>query len=119
MSVLQDYLKGTLWKKQLIASFVEQVKLSIENMRCIGFQFQVAKLSQYKCIMLGVYYTGLCTIDTLFFAMLANMQGGVWKKQLITSFVKHLTECHENTICIDFQFHNPKLIQEGCFETYI
>ena len=49
--------------------------------------------------------------------MLAYMQGGMWKKQLITSFVKHLTECHKNTICIDFQVHNPKLIQEGCFET--
>ena len=49
----------------------------------------------------------------VFFAMLAFMQ------VLQTSFVKHLTECHKNTICIDFQVHNPKLIQEGCFETYI
>ena len=47
------------------------------------------------------------------------MQGGLWKKQLRTSFAKHLTECHKNTICIDFQVHNPKLIQEECFKTYI
>ena len=26
------------------------------------------------------------------FAVLAYMQGGQWKKQLVTSFVKHLTE---------------------------
>ena len=45
MSVLQGYLKGALWKKQLIASFVEQVKLNLENIRCIDFQFHVAKLS--------------------------------------------------------------------------
>ena len=39
----------------------------------------------------------------VFFAMLAFMQ------VLQTSFVKHLTECHKNTICIDFQVHNPKI----------
>ena len=38
---------------------------------------------------------------------------------MITSFVKHLTQCHKNTICIDFQVYNPKLIQEGCFKMYI
>ena len=53
------------------------------------------------------------------FAILAYMQGSLRKKQLIASFVKHLTECHKNTICIDFQVDNPKLIQEGCFKTYI
>ena len=51
------------------------------------------------------------------FAMLAYMQGGLRKKQLVASFVKHLTKCHKNTICIDFQVDNPKLIQEGCFKT--
>ena len=33
MSVLQGYLKGVLLKKQLIASFVEQFKLNLENTR--------------------------------------------------------------------------------------
>ena len=28
-------------------------------------------------------------------------------------------ENQKNTICIGFQFHNPKLSQEGCFKTYI
>ena len=33
MSVLQGYLNGALLKKQLIASFVEQFKLNLENTR--------------------------------------------------------------------------------------
>ena len=44
------------------------------------------------------------------------MQGGLWKKQLITSFVKYLTESHKNTIRIGFQVHNPISVQEGCFK---
>ena len=36
------------------------------------------------------------------FAIPAYMQGGLWKKQLVTSFVKHFTESHKNTICIGF-----------------
>ena len=47
------------------------------------------------------------------------MQGGLCKKHLITFFVKHFTRSHKNTICIDFQVHNPKLSQEGCFKTYV
>ena len=46
MSALQGYLKGGPWKKQMIASFVEQFKLNLKNIRCIDFQFYVAKLSQ-------------------------------------------------------------------------
>ena len=38
MSVLQGYLKGALWKKQLIASFVER----FAAIRCMDFQFHVA-----------------------------------------------------------------------------
>ena len=44
------------------------------------------------------------------------VQGALRKKQLIVSFVKHFTENDGNTICIVFQFHNPKLRQEGCFK---
>ena len=47
------------------------------------------------------------------------VQGALRKKQLIGSFVKHFTENDENTICIGFQFHNPKLRQEGCFKPYV
>ena len=46
--------------------------------------------------------------------MLACMQGGLWKKQLIASFVKHFIKSHKNTICIGFQVYNPKLSQEEC-----
>ena len=37
------------------------------------------------------------------------------KKQLVAFFVQYF---YENTICIDFQFHDPKS-QEGCFIIYI
>ena len=60
MSALQDYLKGALRKKQLIASFVEQFKLNFESTRCIDFQCLVAKFSQQR-FMQFVYYTRLCT----------------------------------------------------------
>ena len=51
MPVLQGYLKGALWIKQLIASFVEQFKLNLENIRCIYFQFHVAKgsVDSFSC----------------------------------------------------------------------
>ena len=65
MSALQDYVKSALQRKQLIASFVGQFHLTLENTRCFEFQFHVAKLSQYKCIIQGLYYTGLCTIDEI------------------------------------------------------
>ena len=47
------------------------------------------------------------------------VQGALRKKQLIASFVKHFTENDGYTICIVFQFHNPKLRQEGCFKRYV
>ena len=46
------------------------------------------------------------------------MQDGLWKKQLITSFVKYFIESHQNTICIGFQVYNPKLSQGGVFKMY-
>ena len=41
------------------------------------------------------------------------------KRQFIVPVVKHFTVNDENTICNVFQFHNPKLSQQGCFKTYI
>ena len=41
------------------------------------------------------------------------VQGALRKKQLIASFVKHFTENDGITTCTVFQFHNPKLRQEG------
>ena len=35
-----------LYVKELITSFLDQFKLDLENIRCIDFQFHVAKLSQ-------------------------------------------------------------------------
>ena len=52
-------------------------------------------------------------------AILDYVQGALRKKQLIASFLKHFTENDGNTICIVFQFHNPKLRQEGCFKPYV
>ena len=59
MSVLQGYLKTALRKKQLIASFIEQFKLNLENKSFIDFQFYVAKLSQQRCFIQSDYYTRL------------------------------------------------------------
>ena len=42
MSVLQGYLKGALLKKQLIASFVEQFKLNLENTRAALVEYLMA-----------------------------------------------------------------------------
>ena len=47
------------------------------------------------------------------------VQGALRQKQSITSFVKHFTENDGNTTCIVFQFHNPKLRQEGWFKPYV
>ena len=41
MSTLQGYLKCALRKKQLIASFVEQFKLNLENARRLEFHFML------------------------------------------------------------------------------
>ena len=30
-------------------------------------------------------------------------------------FREHFNQNHENTICVNFQFYNPKLSQERCF----
>ena len=42
------------------------------------------------------------------FAILAYVHGGLWKKQLATSFVKHLTESLKDNIASLFKFiiHN-------------
>ena len=42
MSVLQGYLKGALLMKQLIASFVEQFKLNLENTRAPLVEYLMA-----------------------------------------------------------------------------
>ena len=47
------------------------------------------------------------------------MQAAVLKKQLTDSFVEYFKENHENTICVYFQFYNPKFIQEKCFMLYV
>ena len=65
MSALRGYVKGPLRRKQLINSFVEQFQLTLENTKCFEFEFHVAKLSLYKCIIQGVCYAGLCTIDAI------------------------------------------------------
>ena len=65
MPVLQAYIKGALRRKKMIASFVEQFQLTLENTRCPEFQFYVANFSQQKCIIQGVYYAGPCTIDAI------------------------------------------------------
>ena len=56
------------------------------------------------------------SISDFLLAILAYAQGGLWKKQLITSFVKHFIESHKSTIRITFHVNSPKLSQEGCLK---
>ena len=59
-----------------------------------------------------MFYTGCLLYRTMYRVYVLR------KKQFIASFVKHFTENHENTVCMVFQFHDPKLSQEGCFKPY-
>ena len=59
------------------------------------------------------------SILNFIFAILAYMQGGLRKKQLITSFLKHFMKNKKKHYMCHFQVHNPKLSQEWCFKTYI
>ena len=81
---------------QLMDSLVEHPNESYENNINIIFSLMLQNLNKNSIL------------DFLF-AILAYMQGGLWKKHLITSFVKHFTENVENTLCMVFQFYNQKL----------
>ena len=81
---------------QLMDSLVEHPNESYENNINIIFSLMLQNLNKNSIL------------DFLF-VILAYMQGGLWKKHLITSFVKHFTENVENTLCIVFQFYNQKL----------
>ena len=43
-------------------------------------------------------------------AIQGYVQGALWKKELITSFVQQFQENHENTISLCFESYIPKLI---------
>ena len=79
MSVLQGYLKGSLRKKQLIASFVEQFKLNLENTR-VPFVKHL-KESHENCISIifSLMLQNLIknSILDFLFAILAYTQGGL------------------------------------------
>ena len=85
MSALQGYAKGALRRKKLIASFVKQFQLTLENTRCFEFQFHAAKLSQWKCII-----------------RVSTTQDYVQLMQLMASLVEYLKESHQNSISIIF-----------------
>ena len=53
------------------------------------------------------------------FTIKGYVQGTPRKKQFIVSIVKHFAENDENTICIDFQFHDQKLNLERCFKPHV
>ena len=65
-------------------------------------------LSQKGCFKTYFYYTRLYT--------------GSFAKEIIDSTLQKVmpfTENDENTIRTVFQFHDPKLIQAGCFKPYV
>ena len=83
--------------------------LIIENQKntiCIGFQFHNPKLSQEGCFKTYIYYASLCA-------------GCSTKKAIDSFFYEALYRKSLNTICIVFQFFNPKLSQEWCFKPYV
>ena len=61
----------------------------------VYFQFYNPKVSYKRCFILCLHYK----------------QSALRKKELIAFLGEHF---NENTICIDFQFHNSKS-QESCF----
>ena len=97
------------WRKAmetLKASFFSLISLNIITKDILDFltatvvyfQFCNRKLCSEKCYVLSVNSTVLVQI-------------ALQKKQLIAIFVEHFDE---NTIWINFMFHNPKC-QESCF----
>ena len=64
-------------------------------------RFHNPKLSQEGCFKTYIYYASLCA--------------GCTRKKAIDSFsCEALYRKSLNTICIAFQFYNPKLSQERC-----
>ena len=97
------YAQGALQKKQLRASFIDHFK-KIIKIRHVYFQFYNPKLWSEKYFVPSVNSTVLVQI-------------ALQKKQMVDFLVEHWDKhFDENTIWIDFQFHNPKC-QESCFHT--
>ena len=99
-----DFLPATvvyaLRKKQLKASFIYHFKKIIKIRHMSTFSFIILNYVQRSTLYFSVNFTVLVQI-------------ALQKKQLIDFLVEHFDE---NTIWIDFQFHDPKC-QESCFHT--
>ena len=99
-----DFLPATvvyaLRKKQLKASFIYHFKKIIKIRHMSTFSFIILNYVQRSTLYFSVNSTVLVQI-------------ALQKKQLIDFLVEHFDE---NTIWIDFQFHDPKC-QESCFHT--
>ena len=54
--IMLDYIKSTLWKKQLITSKAEHLKGNCGNTKIISFQFHCGKFIQQTCSTLSYYY---------------------------------------------------------------
>ena len=66
-----------------------------------------------KAVFFSLMMQNLIKNSILGFCFTAHMQGGLWKKQLITSFVKQSTESETNAICIGFQVEHQ--VKRGIF----
>ena len=85
LSTTGDYKQGTLRKRPLIAYFLDHFKKI--KIRCMSiFSFR------------GALYS-LSTLQSY-------VQSALQKKELIAFFGEYF---NENAICIDFQFHDPKI----------
>ena len=97
---------GCPTKKAIDSFFSEALYRKSLNTICIVFPIFNPKLSQEWCFKPYVYYIKL-------------LQDALRKKQLITTFVEHFEENHENLVSGCFQFYIPKLSQQRCFIPYL
>ena len=97
-------MTGGMRKKQLMTSFLKHLTKNPKkkkNAICISFKPK-------GCFKTYFYYT--------------RLYKGSFTKEAIDSTLQKVmpfTENNENTIRTVFQFHDPKLIQAGCFKPYV
>ena len=92
LSTIGDYKQGALRKRPLIAYFLDHVK-----------KIKIRYMSIFSFIILNKVKRGaLYSLSTL----QHYVQSALRKKELIAFFGEYF---NENTICIDIQFHDPKI----------
>ena len=96
LSTIGDYKQGALRKRPLTAYFLDHFKkIKIRYMSIFSFII----LNWWIIRSIGGALYSLSTLQRY-------VQSALRKKELIAFFGEYF---NENTICIDFQFHDPKI----------